>query len=117
MKNIVITGVSTGIGYSSAKRLINHEYRVFGSVRNTEDAEKLQIEFGDNFHPIIFDVVNKNQIDKALKPKVWLKSGGHLVIEHTEAMVVVDVNSGRFIGKKEHEENSLKVNLYISATE
>ena len=60
----------------------------------------------------IFDIHDiEQQIDKALKPKVWLKSGGHLVIEHTEAMVVIDVNSGRFIGKKEHEENSLKVNL------
>ena len=53
----------------------------------------------------------ENQIQKSLKTKVWLKSGGHLAIEHTEAMVVVDVNSGRFIGNKKHEENSLKVNL------
>ena len=53
----------------------------------------------------------ESQISKSLKTKVWLKSGGHLAIEHTEAMVVIDVNSGRFIGKKEHEENSLKVNL------
>jgi len=51
------------------------------------------------------------QIRKILKPKVWLKSGAHLIIEHTEAMVVIDVNSGRFIGKKEHEENSLKINI------
>ena len=53
----------------------------------------------------------EGQIEKSLKRKVWLKSGGHLVIEHTEAMVVIDVNSGRFIGKKDHESNSLKVNL------
>ena len=66
MKNIVITGVSTGIGYSSTKRLINHGYRVFGSVRNVEDAERLQIKFGDNYHPIIFDVVNKYQIKEAV---------------------------------------------------
>ena len=53
----------------------------------------------------------EEQIEKSLKRKVWMKSGGHLVIEHTEAMVVIDVNSGRFIGKKDHESNSLKVNL------
>ncbi len=46
-----------------------------------------------------------------MRPKVWLKSGAYLIIEKTEAMVVVDVNSGRFIGKKLHEENSLKINL------
>lgn len=51
------------------------------------------------------------ELDKLLRPKVWLKSGAYLIIEKTEAMVVVDVNSGRFIGKKQHEENSLKINL------
>ena len=40
-----------------------------------------------------------------------MKSGAHLVIEHTEAMVVIDVNSGRYIGKKDHESNYLKINL------
>ena len=53
----------------------------------------------------------ENELDKLLQPKVWLKSGAYLIIEKTEAMVVVDVNSGRFIGKKNHEENSLKINL------
>ncbi len=51
------------------------------------------------------------ELDKLLRPKVWLKSGAYLIIEKTEAMVVVDVNSGRFIGKKDHEANSLKINL------
>lgn len=43
--------------------------------------------------------------------KVWLKSGGYLIIEHTEAMVVIDVNSGRFAAKREQEENSLRTNI------
>ena len=53
----------------------------------------------------------EEQIKKILKPKVWMKSGAHLIIEFTEAMAVIDVNSGRFIGKKNHEENSLRINL------
>ncbi len=53
----------------------------------------------------------EDELAKVLRPKVWLKSGAYLIIEKTEAMVVVDVNSGRFIGKKEHELNSLKINL------
>ena len=53
----------------------------------------------------------ESEIEKLLRPKVWLKSGAYLIIEKTEAMVVVDVNSGRFVGKKLHEENSLKINL------
>jgi len=76
---------------------------------NPSDLKKLSYYKSKNSIFQIHEI--ENQVDKALKPKVWLKSGGHLVIEHTEAMVVIDVNSGRFIGKKEHEENSLKVNL------
>ena len=56
----------------------------------------------------------EDQIQKTLNRRVWLKSGAHLVIEHTEAMVVIDINSGRFIGKKDHEQNSLKINLEAS---
>lgn len=53
----------------------------------------------------------EDELVKLLRPKVWLKSGAYLIIEKTEAMVVVDVNSGRFVGKKQHEDNSLKINL------
>ena len=61
--------------------------------------------------PLFESMGIENEIDKLLRPKVWLKSGAYLIIEKTEAMVVVDVNSGRFVGKKNHEENSLKINL------
>ena len=60
----------------------------------------------------IFDIYNiEQQIKKSFKRKVWMKSGAHLYIEHTEAMLVIDVNSGRYIGKKDHESNSLAINL------
>jgi len=50
-------------------------------------------------------------VESIFSRKVWLKSGGYLIIEHTEAMVVVDVNSGRYAAKREQEENSLKTNI------
>jgi ribonuclease G len=50
-------------------------------------------------------------VESIFSRKVWLKSGGYLIIEHTEAMVVIDVNSGRFAAKREQEENSLRTNL------
>ncbi|MBD3166814.1 Rne/Rng family ribonuclease [bacterium] len=56
-----------------------------------------------------FDI--ETEIEKGIKRKVWLEGGGHVIIEHTEAMVTIDVNSGKFIGKQNHEENSLKINL------
>lgn len=51
------------------------------------------------------------EISRALGRKVWLKSGGHIVIDHTEAMTVVDVNTGRFVGKRDQEETILRNNL------
>jgi ribonuclease G len=60
----------------------------------------------------IFDAYNlESEISRALKKKVWLKSGGYIVIEHTEALVAVDVNTGRFVGKHNLEETILKTNL------
>jgi NAD(P)-dependent dehydrogenase (short-subunit alcohol dehydrogenase family) len=59
MKQVVITGVSTGIGHASVKVLIDRGYKVFGSVRNSEDAGRLQAEFGDLFVPLLFDVTDE----------------------------------------------------------
>ncbi|MEW6542592.1 MAG: Rne/Rng family ribonuclease [Nitrospirota bacterium] len=51
------------------------------------------------------------EITRALSRKVWLKSGGYIVVDHTEAMTVVDVNTGRYVGKRDQEETILKNNL------
>jgi len=67
MKNIVITGVSTGIGLATAKRLLNNGYRVFGSVRKETDANQLQQEWGDKFVSLIFDVRDTEVIYKAVE--------------------------------------------------
>ena len=51
------------------------------------------------------------QTEEALQPKVWMKSGGYLVIEPTEALTVVDVNTGKSVNKKNRQEHFLKINL------
>ena len=53
----------------------------------------------------------KKQLDEALVRKVWLKSGGFLIFDKTEAMTVIDVNTGKFTGKKTLEETIFKINL------
>lgn len=50
------------------------------------------------------------KIENALKPKVWLKSGGYIVINPTEALVSIDVNTGKYIGKKKFESTILMIN-------
>jgi ribonuclease G len=65
-------------------------------------------------YPIFEEYGVQSEIDKALRPKVWLKSGGYLVINQTEALVAIDVNTGRYVGKKSSgrlEDTIVKTNL------
>ncbi len=64
--------------------------------------------------PIFDEYGVQAEIDKALKSKVWLKSGGSIVINQTEALVAIDVNTGRYVGKKSSgrlEDTIVKTNL------
>jgi len=70
-----------------------------------------RIKLHDRPEPI-FDYYNiEAQITKALDRRVYLKSGGHIVIDHTEALTAIDVNTGRFVGKRDQEETMLQTNL------
>src|SRR6201991_2047181 len=62
MQSVVITGTSTGIGWGTAKGLLDRGFRVFGSVRKQEDADRLKDEFGANFTPLLFDVTDEAQV-------------------------------------------------------
>jgi ribonuclease G len=53
----------------------------------------------------------EREIDKALRRRVWLRSGGYIVIDHTEALVSIDVNTGKYVGKRDFEQTVLKINL------
>jgi NAD(P)-dependent dehydrogenase (short-subunit alcohol dehydrogenase family) len=65
MRQVVITGVSIGIGHACVKVLIAHEIRVFGSVHKQTDADGLQREFGDMFVPLLFDVTDETAVQLA----------------------------------------------------
>jgi NAD(P)-dependent dehydrogenase (short-subunit alcohol dehydrogenase family) len=64
-KDVVVTGVSTGIGWGTTKVLISKGFRVFGSVRKPADAERLQREFGDGFVPVIMDITDADAVHQA----------------------------------------------------
>ena len=63
--------------------------------------------------PIFEEYGVQAEIDKALRSKVWLKSGGYIVVNHTEALVAIDVNTGRYVGKRTGrlEDTIVKTNL------
>jgi len=72
---------------------------------------KSSVELYEGSEPI-FDAYNiEGDISRALKRKVWLKSGSYIIIEQTEALVAIDVNTGRYVGKHNLEETILKTNL------
>jgi ribonuclease G len=94
-----------------SKRLYK-EIRAYVKLVSPELVDK--IEYYKEREPV-FDVTGiEKEIATALSRKVWLKSGGYIIIEQTEAMLVVDVNSGRYAAKREQELNSLRTNLEAS---
>ncbi len=72
---------------------------------------KYAIELYDEEEPIFDHYGLEVEISRALGRKVWLKSGGYIIIEQTEALTAIDVNTGRFVGKHNLEDTILKTNL------
>jgi ribonuclease G len=70
-----------------------------------------RVEYYREKEPVFDKYGIEKEIQILLSKKVWLKSGGYLFLEKTEAMTVIDVNSGRYAAKKEQELNSLRTNL------
>jgi ribonuclease G len=98
-----------------AEKLVIDSKKDFDSVLTFLDtfnpSLKDSVELFEGNEPI-FDAYNlEGDISRALKRKVWLKSGGYIVIEHTEALVAIDVNTGRYVGKYNLEETIFKTNL------
>ena len=100
------------------------DYRTI-RIDDEEEYERI-VDFVNQFNPSlvqrvhlykkkkpIFDAYRvTNEIEKALRPKVWLKNGGHVVINQTEALVAIDVNTGKFVGNTSSLEDTItKTNL------
>ncbi len=105
--------------------LLTDEY---AAIRLDDEAEYRRVkELVERFMPQLADRVRfytknfpvfeeygvQSEIDKALRSKVWLKSGGYIVINQTEALVAIDVNTGRFVGKRNDrlEDTIVKTNV------
>ncbi len=72
-------------------------------------AQKVKLYEGNV--PLFEEYFIESKVQKALQNRVWLKSGGFLVIEETEACVVIDVNTGKFTGSKDFQKTIMKTNL------
>jgi ribonuclease G len=100
----------------SAIRIDNElEYRrVLEMIERFMPTLAPRVKLYDKDYPILEEYGVQAEIDRALRSKVWLKSGGSIVINQTEALVAIDVNTGRYVGKKTAgrlEDTILKTNL------
>jgi ribonuclease G len=80
-------------------------------VKDVAPQLKHKIEYYSDRLPIFEHFKIEDEIIRTMESKVWLRNGAYIVIQQTEAMVAIDVNSGKFIGRKDHESNALKINL------
>lgn len=89
------------------------------------DSYREVLEFLENFDPLLVNRVKlfrrstdlmaafgvEEELQKALRPKVWLKSGGYLIVSPTEALVAIDVNTGKFVGSTSLEDTAFRINM------
>ena len=88
--------------------------RILQLVERMLPALAPRVKLYDKPFPILEEYGVQAELDKALRSKVWLKSGGSIVVNQTEALVAIDVNTGRYVGKKSAgrlEDTILKTNL------
>jgi ribonuclease G len=99
----------------NVERLVIDDKKLFKEVKAyvqwTSPGMLDRLELYRGKEPVFDRFGLERDIQSLMSPKVWLKSGGYIFIEKTEAMTVIDVNSGRYAAKREQELNSLKTNL------
>jgi ribonuclease G len=109
--------------FRSVRDFMSHEVERL-VIDSPEEYERLR-EFAKTYFPRLIDKIELYEgkepifdafaieldISRALGRRVWLKSGGYIVIDQTEAMTVIDVNTGKFVGKESLEETILKTNI------
>jgi NAD(P)-dependent dehydrogenase (short-subunit alcohol dehydrogenase family) len=88
-KDVVVTGVSTGIGWGTTKVLVSKGFRVFGSVRKQADADHLQKEFGNGFVPLMMDITDADAVHQAVQRVGFMIGDRNLVGLVNNAGIVV----------------------------
>ncbi len=85
--------------------------RIVEFVQSYMPRLRARVALYDALEPIFDHFSIEPQIERALERKVWLKSGGYLVFDQAEALTAIDVNTGRFVGKRNQDETVLRTNL------
>jgi len=112
--NLVYRSVRDLFTWNINKFIINNEkeyYKVLELVEMLSPALKSRVELFQKDYDIFDYYQIETKIERALARKVWLKCGGYIVIDKTEALTVIDVNTGKFVGENNLEDTVLKTNI------
>ena len=93
---------------------IYHEIQDYLEIYQSDDLNKLQL-YDNSVTPLTTLYNIDRDLEQVMNEKVWLKSGGYLIIQPTEALVAIDVNSGKYVSKKDAQKEYLKINLEAAA--
>jgi ribonuclease G len=97
------------------KRIVVDDMAVFKRIedflKDYLPEESCEVIYFDEKDPIFEAFGIEIEISKLFQKKIWLKSGGYIVIDNTEALTVIDVNTGRYLGRKDLEDTILRTNL------
>ncbi|MBN2566328.1 MAG: Rne/Rng family ribonuclease [Candidatus Eisenbacteria bacterium] len=108
-------GLVRDVFTTDVERLIvdsRHGYReIVGYLRNVAPELRGRVEYYKDSTPIFDAYEIEGEIEKSLRRKVYFKKGGYIVIDHAEALTAIDVNTGRYTGKRDQEETILKTNM------
>ena len=100
---------------SETKRIVVDSQQAYDEMKSFVDRfvadPKPRIKLYEGTEPIFDHFGTESQIDANLGRKVWLKSGGYLIIDQSEALTAIDVNTGRYVGRRDLEDTVLKTNL------
>ncbi len=105
---------------TSMEEIVTDDQEIYGQLKqylqqNQPENEGRLRFYEDSMLPLAKLYQIDKAMDEALSTHVWLRSGGYLVIEPTEAMTVIDVNTGKYTGKKNKRDTILKINLEAAA--
>lgn len=100
----------------STTRMLVDDVHIYGKILDLLDSVSPEMKdrvifYRDREYPLFQLYGVEAAIDKALQRQVWLKSGGYLVIDKTEALTVMDVNTGRYVGNKNLSDTVFKINI------
>jgi ribonuclease G len=87
------------------------DQRILSFVTAQDPALASRVVFHDSEEPVFDAYGIEQELQRAAQRKVWLKSGGYLIFDQAEALTAIDVNSGRYVGKKSLEETITKINV------